>query len=196
LKADPRRLEYEQWVRTFAPELYRFAYRLAGNHQVAEDLVQETFVEAWRSLAKQREPGKERAWCYQILRYRYAHFVRDSKNRIRPEPLGEDFAVEARHEAGGIESLAERESLQMALNELSVDVRETFLMVFMQGFKCREAAEELHVPLGTVLSRLSRAREVLRAALESQGKNSGGSIQKLAGDSGIKLSELSGEGEA
>ena len=183
-------------MRAFAPELYRFAYRLAGNHQVAEDLVQETFVEAWRSLAKQREPGKERAWMYQILRYRYAHYVRDSKTRIRAEPLEEEISGKMDPGRPGVDAVAERESLQMALSHLSVDVRETFLMVFMQGFKCREAAEELKVPLGTVLSRLSRAREVLRAAVESQGQNRPERKMNLADESDVRVADVSGEGEA
>ncbi|HEY4329603.1 MAG TPA: RNA polymerase sigma factor [Phycisphaerae bacterium] len=169
-RTDPRE-QYEQWVSSYAPQLYRFAYRLLGNHQVAEDLVQETFVEAWRSMANQREPGKARAWLFQILRFRYAHHVRDSKARIQASPLDEAAAA-AERARPALEALAERERLQDALDLLSPEVRETFLMVFMQGFKCREAAEDLHVPLGTVLSRLSRARSSLRKTLdEGQGMN-------------------------
>ena len=160
------RMKYEQWVRSFAPELYRFAYRLTGSHQVAEDLVQETFVEAWRSVEKQREPEHARAWLYQILRFRYAHFVRDGKNRLSTSGLPED--VEERPEAGLVApgvALGERESLQIALDGLAPEVRETFLMVFMEGLRCREAAERLKIPLGTVLSRVSRARRRLRELL-------------------------------
>lgn len=181
-------------MRAFAPELYRFAYRLTGNHQVAEDLVQETFVEAWRSLARQREKGKERAWCYRILRFRYAHFLRDRRHRISAQPLEEDLAI-SRPGPGISEVLAQRESLQMALDQLSVDVRETFLMVFMQGYKCREAAEELKVPLGTVLSRLSRAREVLRESLELQQSARRPTAAHPAGDSGVKISNGPDGGE-
>ena len=73
----PRRELYEQWVRQFAPELYRFAYRLTGQREKAEDILQETFVEAWKSLDQQRDPARARAWLYQILRFRHAHLVRD-----------------------------------------------------------------------------------------------------------------------
>ncbi|HVT82084.1 MAG TPA: RNA polymerase sigma factor [Phycisphaerae bacterium] len=174
-KADPRR-QYEQWVSAYAPELYRFAYRLSGKHQVAEDLLQETFVEAWRSVEKQREPGKERAWLYQILRYRYAHYLRDRKQEPQMAALEDDMAA-ARRAAPAMEALAERESLETALGLLAPEIRETFLMVFMQGYKCREAADDLHVPIGTVLSRLSRARESLRKSL-------GG--ERLRGEGGRK----------
>lgn len=165
-KTDPRLL-YEQWVRAYATQLYRFAYRLTGNHQVAEDLVQETFVEAWRSIANQREPDKARAWLFQILRFRYAHQIRDAKARIQTSPLDSQMAA-AQRARPAMEILAERESLQDALNLLAPEVRETFLMVFLQGYKCREAAADLHVPLGTILSRLSRARAALREALEDK----------------------------
>ena len=170
---DTSRLLYEQWVRTLAPELYRFAYRMAGNHQVAEDLVQETFVEAWRSIDRQREPDKARAWFYQILRYRYAHHVRDRSHRIQAGALDDQGAVAQRAQPA-LEALAEREQLQLALDLLAPEIRETFLMVFLQGYKCREAADDLQVPLGTVLSRLSRARTVLRQALESRAVPQGG----------------------
>src|SRR5438874_1463106 len=107
-KIDPRQL-YEQWVRAYATQLYRFAYRLMGNHQVAEDLVQETFVEAWRSIENQREPEKARAWLFQILRFRYAHHLRDAKARIQTAPLDAQQAEPARP---AVEVLAEREALQ------------------------------------------------------------------------------------
>jgi RNA polymerase sigma-70 factor, ECF subfamily len=167
-KPDPRRLQYEQWVRAFAPELYRFAYRLSGNHQIAEDLVQETFVEAWRSLAKQRQPEKARAWFFQILRYRYAHFIRDRRHDLQTSPLVEGHDPQEPGHAVP-EVLGQREVLQQALDTLTPEIRETFLLVFMEGFKCREVAQELHLPLGTVLSRLSRARAVLRKTLDEQG---------------------------
>jgi RNA polymerase sigma-70 factor (ECF subfamily) len=167
------RLLYEDWVRTLAPELYRFAYRISGNRQVAEDLVQETFAEAWRSMDKQREPEKARAWLYQILRYRFSHYVRDRGHRIQAGPLhdGIDAAQRARPT---LDALAEREQLQLALDQLAPEIRETFLMVFMQGYKCREAAQELRVPMGTILSRLSRARASLRKTLESRQLQQGG----------------------
>ena len=161
-KADPRLL-YEQWVRAHGPELYRFAYRLSGNHQVTEDLVQETYVEAWKSLTGNRGPEKARAWLFQILRFRYAHFIRDGKRRMQAGPIEGIDAPDPTPAA--TDRVADQEILQGALNELSAELRETFLMVFMQGYKCREAAEELHVPLGTVLSRLNRARETLRSRL-------------------------------
>jgi RNA polymerase sigma-70 factor (ECF subfamily) len=176
---DPR-ATYEQWVRQFAAELFRFAYRLTGNRQVTEDLVQETFTEAWKSMHTQREPHKARAWLFQILRFRYAHLLRDAKARLRPATLtdGMDIADSSPPPA---DLLAEREALQAALDELSPDIRETFLLVFMQGLKCREAAEELNVPLGTVLSRLNRARVAMRTRLRVDGSRDA-AAESVSGD--------------
>jgi RNA polymerase sigma-70 factor (ECF subfamily) len=159
------RTAYEEWVRSHAAELYRFAYRLADDHQVAEDLVQETFVEAWRSMVKQR-PTSARAWLFQILRYRYAHLLRNRKSRLRTTTLTDemhDSAAAAGAPPG--QGMAEQEFVQTALQGLTPEIRETFLMVFMEGLKCREVAEALHIPIGTVLSRLSRARVSLRERL-------------------------------
>ncbi len=162
---DSSHLRYERLVRTHSTELYRFAYRLTGKVDAAQDLVQETFLEAWRSLSRQSEEGKERAWLYSILRHRWAHWCRDAGRRIRVN--GNETALEYHpsSEVGIVEGLVSEESIQNAVNRLETPFKEAFLMVFLQGLTCKEAAMELGVPLGTVLSRVSRAREVLRTSL-------------------------------
>lgn len=164
-----RRPQYEQWVRAYAPELYRMAFRLTGRRETAEDLVQETFTEAWRSLSKQREPDKARAWLFQILRFRYAHLIRDTKHDIRAASI--DAVAEPATSGQGespADVMANQEDVQRALNALSSPIKETFLMVFIEERTCREAAEALKIPLGTVLSRLDRARQVIRSVLKDR----------------------------
>ena len=167
----PRRELYEQWVRQFAPELYRFAYRLTGQREKAEDILQETFVEAWKSLDQQRDPARARAWLYQILRFRHAHLVRDERHeRLTREELPLDRPEP--QTLTPLQKLADEESLQKALQTLTPELRQTFLLVFAAGHTCREAAEALQIPLGTVLSRLDRARQLLREKLrEAQDQN-------------------------
>ena len=170
--SDPFRNKYEQWVRQFAPELYRFAYRLTGRKEAAEDLVQETFTEAWHSIASQRHPERARAWLFQIMRYRYSHLVRDAQRRIHTgssSELLEDYPAAAT--LPPIDVLANEETLQAALGTLDNKLKETFLTVFMEGHTCRETAEILHIPIGTVLSRLDRARKALRAAIAVSGRD-------------------------
>jgi RNA polymerase sigma-70 factor (ECF subfamily) len=165
-QADSYRRRYEQWVRSFAQPLYRYAYRLTGNAQIAEDLVQETFVEAWRSIARQKDEERARAWLFQILRFRHSHLLRDRGRRLQPMRLA-DSSDE--HPADlvrqPLQTLAEKDAIQVALDQLTPAMRDTFMMVFVEGCTCRQTAENLRIPLGTVLSRLDGARRALRVAL-------------------------------
>jgi RNA polymerase sigma-70 factor (ECF subfamily) len=162
-----RRFAYEQWVRAHGAELFRCAFRLTGKVQAAEDLVQETFVEAWRSAEKLREPEKARGWLFQILRYRHLHAVRDSKRRMEGQPgrvpLTSD--VPSNDSAEQVEVL---DTIQVGLACLDPRLRETLLMVVMEGLTAQEAADKLGVPMGTVLSRLHRARDRLREAMADE----------------------------
>ena len=165
-QSDAHRRQYEDWVRAYAPELFRYAYRLAGNRQVAEDLTQETFVEAWRSVDKQTESGRARAWLFQILRYRYSHFLRDTRRHRQVRPLTEDPDSHPRNtDRPPLDRMADQDAIQTALDSLSPMIRQTFLMVFVEGLTCREAAQSLDIPLGTVLSRLDSGRRALRSAM-------------------------------
>jgi RNA polymerase sigma-70 factor (ECF subfamily) len=128
----------------------------------AQDLVQETFLEAWRSIGSQSEPGKELAWLFSILRHRWAHQRRDSSRRIQTRDDSEQLHQQPSPEAAVLDRMIHTERLQSALDALDPPFRETFLMVFMQGLTCKETADALGVPLGTVLSRVSRAKEAMR----------------------------------
>lgn len=175
---------YESWVRLYAPDLYRFGYRLSGQHQMAEDLVQETFVEAWRGSGTLKDPSKARAWLFQILRHRYAHARRTASRRVTVVPLeGETLTGGSDGgKATPLGAMAEQERIQLGLNALSDEQRQTFLMVFMEGLTCREASESLGIPLGTVLSRLDSARRALRVRLgRDEDRASGKSVAVKAG---------------
>jgi RNA polymerase sigma-70 factor (ECF subfamily) len=157
---------YETWVRDYAQELFAFAFRLCGDAAQAEDMVQETYYEAWRSMKTLRDPQSGRAWLFRILRFRYAHWRRDSGRRVQPKvSLSEIGSALAAPQESVEDALAGRELLQKALDSLDDGYKEPFLMVFQQGLTCREAAEALEIPLGTVLSRIHRARKALRAAM-------------------------------
>ena len=164
--ASPHALQYEHWVRLHARDLYRFAYRLCGSHMTAEDLVGETFSEAWKSITKLREPEKARAWLFQILRHRYARWVERAKKTRHVERLSDDpDAHPASRICDPANRVADQDAIQLGLNQLSEDIRLTFLMAFTENLTCREVAAELGIPLGTVLSRLNSARQKLRVVL-------------------------------
>lgn len=169
-----RKVRFEEWVDAFAGSLYALAYRLCGDRELADELVQETYYQAWKSMDQLHEPEKADAWLRQILRHCYSRWVRQqSRDRARSRAVTETLKLEADHEVTPAETLAERDSLQQALDQLSDRYKWVFVLVFVGGLTCEEAAQELDIPLGTVLSRIHRARQQLREhlrALEAETK--------------------------
>jgi RNA polymerase sigma-70 factor (ECF subfamily) len=165
-QSDPNRAKYEHWVRGYAPALYRYAYRLVGKRHLAEDLLQETFVEAWRSIDKQTHVQGARGWLFQILRHRYSHYLRYTRSHRETRSLGPNHDEQPPDSLPlPLERLADQDALQAALGVLNPSIRQTLLMVFVEGLTCRETAESLRIPIGTVLSRLDSARRSLRREL-------------------------------
>ncbi len=165
---DKRRALYESWVRDFGPDLYRCAARLCGREDCAEELVQEVFYEAWRSMDSLREPGKARVWLLGILRHRYMHWLRDMKRHPK-QSAGENLEQTlASTQQGPEQALAQKEVLQGALDALEDRYKVPFLLVFLEGMTCQAAADFIGVPLGTVLSRIYRARQFMREHLERE----------------------------
>jgi len=158
---------FDRWVDGHAPELYRFAYRLCGERATAEDLVQEAFYDVWRqreSLKAVREP---RAWLFLILRRRYLRLRRMEQRRPWLVSLAADRVPSAQTPRPD-ERIETADSLQSALDGMSDLFKLPLLMVFAQGMTCAQAAEQLDVPLGTVLSRIHRGKKQLREAIGRQ----------------------------
>ncbi len=156
---------YESWVHEWAPALYRLALRLCGKRELAEDLLQETFFEAWKSRDKLADRDKARAWLFQILRNRWSHHLRDSSRRLKPSHNQESLDQAKSTQPDAVKQIAESDFVQRALDQIEDDLKLPFLLVVMEGYSCQEAADSLQIPLGTVLSRLHRARQALRAVL-------------------------------
>lgn len=174
---------FRRLVHDHMAELYRFAFWQTRNAETAEDLVQEAYLEAWRSIGQLRQPERGRAWILQILRHRFLHWLR-SKHR-RPEVVADLEVLEHHGESKSdlARDIGSRVDLERAMGRIDDRYRETFLLVFLQGFSCREAAEILEVPLGTVLSRIHRARGALREQLMPEQING----PKLAAPSPFKV---------
>ena len=151
--------EFNGMVVDHGPALYRLAYRLVGDRHEAEDLVQEAFRSAWKSRELFRAEGGSRAWLAAILRRRVA----DHWRRPRPPTSGgNSYAMDV--EIAGEDPCRDdfTDEMQQALSRLPQDLRETLLLVVVAELTHQEAADLLDVPLGTVLSRVSRARKRLR----------------------------------
>lgn len=135
--------------------LLRVARRLTLNRAAAEDLVQETMLLAWRGF-RQFEPGtNSRAWLFRIL---FNAFYGEGRKAARASGI---VPIDDRIRPG----LQEAAEIAEALAALSIEQRSVFLLAAVEGFTCREIASILKVPIGTVMSRLSRAREDLRRVL-------------------------------
>ena len=153
---------FNRMVADHAASLYRMAYRAVGDHHEAQDLVQEAFRSAWKSRATFAADRSERAWLVAILRRRVVDHWRQHK---QPQPT-EDVQL-ASYLAVGDDPVRNEftDEIQHALDQLSDELREALLLVVVAELTHQEAAELLDVPLGTVLSRVSRARKRMREHL-------------------------------
>jgi len=154
---------FDRWTCDHMAVLYRVAYRLLGDAHDAEDVLQETFRSAWTSRHLYEPSRSERAWLLGILKRRAADHWR--RHGGGPTPLGDESTRIVA--PPGAEPLADELSarMQRALATLSAEVRETLLLVVVGELTHQEAADLQGIPLGTVLSRVSRGRAQLRERL-------------------------------
>jgi RNA polymerase sigma-70 factor (ECF subfamily) len=142
--------------------LYRYAYRLSGSAADAEDLTQETFCKAQVNLGQLRDPGRAKSWLFCILRNVYLQKARAERKR-HCVPLGDLNELPEPSPAPLLP--VEPEQLQQALNELPEGFRTPLILYYFKDFGYREIAQQMDLPLGTVMSRLARAKAHLRARL-------------------------------
>jgi len=162
--------EFNRLVADHGPTLYRTAYRMVGDAHEAEDLVQDAFRSAWKSRRLFRPGGGERAWLVSILRRR----VVDHWRRPRPPMvLTSDRTLEVGFSDDDPLRDEFTDEMQQALQRLPKDLRETLLLVVVAELTHQEAADLQQIPLGTVLSRVSRARKRLREYLLAASSNNG-----------------------
>ncbi len=157
-------VEIAQLVLDHHREIYAYAYRLCGSVADAEDLTQTVFLTAHQKLGQLRDAESARGWLYAILR---SHFLKLCRKR-KPIPAA-NLEVNLDELAGAVEEPVEidRELLQIALAELPVDHRMVLVMFYFEESSYQEIAERLEIPMGTVMSRLARAKARLRALLSS-----------------------------
>jgi RNA polymerase sigma-70 factor (ECF subfamily) len=145
-------------------DLYRYSFRLTGSPADAEDLVQQTFLRAQTRLEQLRDVQCARSWLFTILRNT---FLKELQSRHRAVPVDPEMLDQVVDElpAHSAEDAIDREQLQAALSRLPDEFRVVLLMFYFEGLSYREIAEQLGIPCGTVMSRLSRAKQHLRRRL-------------------------------
>lgn len=173
---EERAARFERDALGYLDQLYGAALRMTRNRADAEDVVQEAFIKAFSSF-HQFKPGTNlKAWLFRILTNTYINGYRKAQRRPQTAD-GDDvedwqIARAASHDATGLRS-AEVEALDTipderireALDSLSDDFRQVVMLADVEGFAYKEIAEIMGTPIGTVMSRLNRARKQLRAQL-------------------------------
>lgn len=159
-----RREDFDRSAFAHFHELRRVALRVCEDPETADDLIQETYLRAWRSFDK-FEPGTNcRAWLFRIFFYVRSEYCRNHARR--PLVFSLDYVKESELSSQTNASLdLTLEELKQAFAELPEAFRIAVLLSDIEGLKYREIAEVLNVPVGTVMSRLSRGRGMLRARL-------------------------------
>ncbi len=169
------RARFERDALPMLPNLYAAALRMTRNPSDAEDLVQDTYLRAYRGFAGFREGTNLRAWMYRILTNTFINAYRKKQREpvtVQDDEI-EDWYLYDRLGASGVEASAEVEVLdrlpdedvQRALEALPEGFRMAVLLADVEGFAYKEIAEILDVPIGTVMSRLHRGRKALQKAL-------------------------------
>ena len=154
----------EQQLLTWVPRLRRYARAIAGSREDADDLVQDTLERAWAKSSLWRGVGDMRAWLFGIMHNLHVDGVR--KPKLAVVNVDEDLP-----EIPVAPTQAERLAvvdLQTALNQLPIEQREILLLVALEDMAYVDIATTLSIPIGTVMSRLSRGRERLRAILDGR----------------------------
>ena len=161
-KSDPRKL-FDECVVACADSMFRVAFRLTGNSASAEDLVQESYTEAWKDIDKLRDAKRMKSWLFAILRNQYLKSCRQKTPvALREVELTQQPATSFD------ENDQQVDMVQNAIGQLEENQKLPILLVSMEGVSVDEASEILGIPRGTVLSRMHRGRERLKEIIERQ----------------------------
>jgi RNA polymerase sigma-70 factor (ECF subfamily) len=175
----PQTVEFEELASSLLPSLYNVAMWLAKNPADAEDLVQETFLKALRGFQGFEQGTNFKAWMFRILRNTYLTSrtglaaqrtvaledeLEESGARDYPEG-----AIDRQTPEMNLIRLSDRAAVEAAMEQLSPPLLEVILLCDVEEMKYREIAAVLEIPIGTVISRIARARLALRTALQAKG---------------------------
>lgn len=159
-------VDYEQAVNSFYEGLYRFAYSLAGNADDAGELTQETYARLLEKGGQLREPSRVKSWLFTTL---YRTFL-EWKRRETRHPHVELASVEEELPAVTPEMVdrLENEAVKESLLEIDEHYRVPLALFYFENHSYAEISELLGVPLGTIMSRLARAKALMRKALAAK----------------------------
>lgn len=158
--------KYENLVHAFSSWLYRYAYWISGDRSVAEDLVQETFLRAWRFLDSLKEEAAAKSWLTTIVRRENAR--RFERKQLEYSDVEMDTIPATQSD---FDARPEVLALRTALKNLPANYREPLILQVIEGYTLEDIAEIMSLPRNTVATRLHRARQKLKHQLEGLGDN-------------------------
>lgn len=158
-------LDFQTELIALLPRLRRFGVSLTRDRDRADDLVQLACERAWRAK-EQWEPGSRLdAWMFRIMRNLWIDDRRGQKGADRTDPIDDDAPLTGEDGVTTTEFRSEMNAVERAIARLPEEFRSVLVLVCVEGLAYREAAEVLGIPLGTVMSRLARARAAIAADL-------------------------------
>jgi RNA polymerase sigma-70 factor (ECF subfamily) len=159
-----RTAEFEAAALPHLNDLFRTASRLLGDRAKAEDVVQEVYLQAWRSFDRFEVGTNCRAWLFKILFHSIHHFRRKWFN-LKIVKESDEFLEQSVASAPPVPDRLTDEEILSALDRIPQDFKAVVMLADVEEFSYKEIAEILKIPVGTVMSRLSRGRGLLRGYL-------------------------------
>jgi RNA polymerase sigma-70 factor (ECF subfamily) len=159
-----RRQRFDQLVGTFHQDMYRYAAWLSRDKAIAEDVVQEALLRAWKSLDNLREESSSKQWLLTIVRRENARYF----ERKRLETVDIDNLTAAQAALLAVEESDGLDDMRTAIYELDVEYREPLVLQVLMGYSTNEIAEQMDLKQGAVLTRLHRARARLKEKMAQQ----------------------------
>ncbi len=155
--AQAARLKFERLIAPWRDDLHRFALWLSRDPELAQDVVQEALVRAWRSVDSLRDEGSVKTWLFTIVRREHARYY--ERKRLETQDIDDLSPADSALIATGDDT--DVDDMREAIWQLEEDYREPLVLQVLLGFSTKEIAEFMEIKPGAVLTRLHRARKKL-----------------------------------
>ena len=160
-----RTARFNELAEAYSTDLYRYGMWICGNDALAKDLVQETFLRAWRALDSLKDIKAAKSWLITILRREYARTF----ERKVPKFTDVDKVVVAEEEELEPDAKVERDLLRNGILKLEPKYRDPLLLQVVFGHSCEEISEQLGISKSAVMTQLFRAREKVKRQMQKDG---------------------------
>ena len=165
LRRIPKRKSFEELVQAYSKDLYRYGYWLSGDSGIAEDLVQETMMRAWRSIDSLKDPAAAKSWLFTILRRENYRRFKKKSAQLEVASIDDDQVSAHLIKDDGLsymDNLAKRQ----ALHKMPRTYSEPLVLQVLGGYSCDEIAQIIDIKPGAVMTRICRAKKRLRYILK------------------------------